>query len=145
MDGGEWGFKQQVKNQAITPPTSLTLSHEDIQQRIQRARSQQDDRFNAAFGGHCSYWDGQGGNYEHFRFEKGWRLGFSDAEAFFTARAEGKVPSGGSRVGGDKIGFLDLWIRKRIVDSGQAVGACLWEWEAGFRQGVGAFYELVGV
>lgn len=146
MDGGEWGFKQQTKNHSITPPPSLTISHSDIRSRVQHAESERDSKFNQAFSNHCSYWDGQHpGNYEHFRFDKGWHLGFSDAQAFFVGRADGSVKDGGSGVGGDKIGFLDLWVRKRIVDSGQANGKFLWEWEQGFRQGVGAFYECVGV
>lgn len=47
--------------------------------------------------------------------------------------------------GGDKIGMLDLWIRKRLVDSGLCVGKFTWEWEQGFRQGVRDFYESAGV
>lgn len=142
MDGGEWGFKQQTKVGAITPPQNLTLSHQDVQGRIQHAQSQKDGKFGNTFGSHCGYWDGtHPGNYEHWRFENGWHLGFNDASTFFGMRAGGQLPGDG----GDKIGMLDLWIRKRIVDSGQGIGGFLWEWEQGFRQGVRDFYELAGV
>lgn len=141
MDGGEWGFKQCTKNGAITAPPNLNIPHQDIQGRISHAQSQKDGKFGQTFGAHCSYWDGQGGNYEHWRFEKGWHLGFNDAASFLGMRANGGLKG----EGGDKIGFLDLWIRKRIVDSGQAAGGLLWEWEQGFRQGVRDFYELAGV
>ncbi|KAL1296917.1 hypothetical protein AAFC00_004528 [Neodothiora populina] len=142
MDGGEWGFKQQTKNSAITPPHSLTLSHDDVRGRISHAQSQKDGKCGNTFGSHCQYWDGQHpGNYEHWRFEKGWHLGFNDAMTFFGARADGQLKGDG----GDKIGFLDLWIRKRIVDSGQAPGGFLWEWEQGFRQGIRDFYDLAGI
>lgn len=50
----------------------------------------------------------------------------------------------GGLQGGDKIGMLDIWTKKRIIESGQA-GKYLWEFEQGFRQGVRDFYELAGV
>jgi hypothetical protein len=59
---------------------------------------------------------------------------------FFGARANGRLPG----TGGDKIGMLDIWTKKRIVESGQA-GKLLWEFEQGFRQGVRDFYELAGI
>lgn len=143
MDGGEWGFKEQTKNGSITPPASLTLPAHEIHSRIQHAQSQKDGKCGQTFGAHCGYWDGNHpGEYEHWRFENGWRQGFDDALAFFGARANGQLPGG---EGGDKIGFLDLWVRKRILESGQAMGPSLWEWESGFRQGVKDLYELVGV
>lgn len=139
MDGGEWGFKQQTKDGAITAPQSLSLGQQDVQSRLQHAQSEQQGKGQATFGSHCNYWDSNHpGQYEHERFEKGWQLGFNDASAFFGMRARGGLN------GGDKIGMLDIWTKKRIVESGQA-GKCLWEFEQGFRQGVRDFYELAGV
>ena len=141
MDGGEWGFKQQTKDGAITAPHNLFLSHDAIRNRISNAQSQLDAKCGQTFGSHCHYWDSNHpGNYEHWRFEQGWKLGFNDAMTFFGMRANGHLYG----AGGDKIGMLDLWVLKRIVESGQA-GKLLWEFEQGFRQGVRDFYEVAGV
>ena len=40
--------------------------------------------------------------------------------------------------------MLDLWILKRLKESGQG-GKFVWEWEQGFRQGVRDFYQCAGV
>lgn len=40
----------------------------------------------------------------------------------------------------DMIGSLELWMLKRLRDSGQS-GDFAWEYEHGFRQGVSAFKE----
>jgi len=143
MDGGEWGFKQQTNNGAITAPANFSMSHDDIRTRINNAKAQQDSKRQETTSAHCNYWDSKfPGNYEHNRFEQGWTLGFDDAEAFFGMRATGQhIP--GPAVGGDKIGMLDLWVKKRIVESGQG-GKFVWEFEQGFRQGVRDFYNMVG-
>ena len=57
MDGGEWGFKQQTNNGAITAPHNLALSNDDVQSRISHAQSQSDGKFGQTFGSHCQYWD----------------------------------------------------------------------------------------
>ena len=46
--------------------------------------------------------------------------------------------------GADKIGALDLWICKRMGECGMWKGkeAAGWEWEQGFRKGVGDFEGL---
>lgn len=139
MPGGEWGFKQMVEQGAITPPHNLSLSSEQVAQRIDIAQAQRDGRRGRDWGSHCSWWDGNHpGNYEHKRFEIGWTLGWDDAVAFFGMR------NTSGRRGGDKIGMLDLWILKRLRESCQD-GDFVWEWEHGFRQGVKAFYEAAGV
>jgi len=141
MDGGEWGFKQQVKNGSITAPPNFGLDHNDVQGRINNARQQQQQKKQESHGAHCNYWDSNHpGQYEHQRFEQGWSIGFEDAATFFGMRAGGGLRGSG----GDKIGMLDLWVKKRLVESGQG-GKCVWEWEQGFRQGVQNFYELAGV
>ncbi|EME89117.1 glycoside hydrolase family 5 protein [Pseudocercospora fijiensis CIRAD86] len=137
MDGGEWGFKQMTNQHAIIPPASLMAS--DIQGRIENAQGQRDFRRGSTWGCHCSYWDGNHpGEYEHWRFEAGWNVGWNDAMAFFQARSQS------GHEGGDKIGMLDLWVLKRIRESGQG-GKFIWEFEQGLRQGVRDFYECVGV
>ncbi|KAK4541399.1 hypothetical protein LTR36_008000 [Oleoguttula mirabilis] len=137
MPGGEWGFKNMTEKQAIVPPPSLTLS--DVPSRVQHAQGQQGQLKQNAVGAHSHYWDtNHPGQYEHWRFEQGWDLGFGDAAAFFGMRSQGGVQ------GGDKIGMLDLWVLKRLRDSGQG-GKLVWEFEQGLRQGVKNFYESAGI
>ncbi|KAF2210973.1 glycoside hydrolase family 5 protein [Cercospora zeae-maydis SCOH1-5] len=141
MPGGEWGFQQMTDQGAILPPPSLTLAQEDVLTRTANARSQCDGRKGNTWGTHCHYWDStHPGHYEHWRFEKGFEQGWNDALAFFNYKAQHCASRGG-----DKIGMLDLWVLKRLCESGQGGQQFAWEWEVGFRQGVGAFYEAVGV
>lgn len=67
----------------------------------------------------------------------------SDTHSFVTMRANGAL---GDRAGdgGDKIGCLEIWVKKRLFESGQR-GWFVWKWEHGFRAGVGAFYKCVGI
>ena len=139
MNGGEWGFRQMIEQHSVTTPTFLTLLSSDVHNRISQAQGQEDQRRTTAVTAHCQYWDTTyPGHYEHWRFEQGWKVGFSDATAFFEARSQRGLQ------GGDKIGMLDLWCLKRIRDCGQVV-AFTWEFEQGLRQGVRDFYECVGV
>lgn len=142
MDGGEWGFAEQTKKSNILPPQSLLFSTDDVRARINNAQAQRGQRKDTAVNNHINYWNqtAPGATFEHWRYGSGWDVGFSDALAFFSMRANGGLQGGG----GDKIGCLDLWVRKRIAESGQT-GGFVWEWEQGFRQGVGDLYGLVGV
>lgn len=144
MDGGEWGFWEMTKKGAVVPPRELLLGADDVKARIASAQQQREEKKNASVGAHVGYWNqtSPGGQFEHGRFEQGWDVGFSDALAFFGVRANGGL--GGSSTGGDTIGHLDLWVRKRIMESGQG-GRFLWEFEQGFRHGVDDFYKVVGL
>jgi len=142
MDGGEWGFAEQTKNANILPPPNLLLSADDVRARADTAQAQRQQRKDAATANHTNYWNSTapGATFEHWRFGAGWDVGFSDALAFFVVKVDGGLQGPGA----DKIGCLDLWVRKREAESGQA-GQFVWEWEQGFRQGVGDFGALVGV
>ena len=135
MPGGEWGFKQMTEQHAVTPPTSLTLTEEDVRRRISTAQAQQADRRKRdAVSAHCHFWN----TNEDWRFEQGWSVGFSDAMTFFGIRSQHGFQ------GGDKIGMLDLWCLKRLRGSGQRDGFA-WKFEHGLRQGIRDFYECVGI
>ena len=142
MDGGEWGFADQTKKSNILPPQSLLLSADDVRSRGAAANGQRQQRRDAAVNNHINYWNktSPGGNFEHWRFEAGWDVGFSDALAFFAMKVHGGLQG----TGADRIGCLDVWVRKREAESGQG-GQFVWEWEQGFRQGVGDLYAVVGV
>ena len=140
MPGGEWGFQQMTEQRAIVPPTSLTFSAEDVRNRVAQAQPQHAQRRSSTVSTHGQYWDtNHPGQYEHWRFEQGWDLGWEDAMAFFVLRSQK------GWAGGDKIGMMDLWCLKRFRESGQAGAKFGWEFEQGLRQGVRDFYGCVGL
>ncbi|KAI4259077.1 MAG: hypothetical protein L6R42_004762 [Xanthoria sp. 1 TBL-2021] len=147
MDGGDWGFKEQTNKGAITPPHCLTLSTQDVKNAANNAEGRRQSLHDTAYNEHVQYWDrtSPGQHFEHQRYSDGWNLGWSDAKAFFRARGDGVIPGG--NVGGDKLGCLDVWVRKRMVEAGEAKSqtAYGWEWEQGFRKGVADFYSAVGI
>jgi hypothetical protein len=147
MDGGDWGVKQQVKTGAILPPVGLTLPKSDIISKSERAQTQKKNLRDTAFSQHVGYWNktDPSQKFEHWRYESGWDLGFGDAMAFFCARINGTVSDTHQETGGDKIGALELWIRKRMVDTRQHTSTFGWEWEHGYRKGVRAFYQVVSI
>ncbi|KAH8808200.1 glycoside hydrolase superfamily [Xylogone sp. PMI_703] len=146
MDGGEWGFAEQVKKGNIIPPPCLALSAHEIQQRAQNAQQQRHDLASAARQMHEEYWSRTtpGKRFEHQLYSEGWEVGFSDALVFFTMRTNGVLGDKMSKEGGDKIGCLNIWVKKRLLESGRT-GEFVWEWEQGFRAGVAAFYNTVGI
>ncbi len=145
MDGGGWGFKEQVKKGNISPPFSLTLSTQEVKNRTQNAQTQRQEMADGARRSHEDYWNNTapGKLFEHHFFSEGWDIGFSDAQKFFSMRANGAL---GEKAGdgGDKIGCLEIWVKKRLLESGNR-GEFIWEWEQGFRSGVMAFYKCAGV
>ena len=143
MDGGEWGVFEMVRKGALTPPSNLTLAFEEVRMTVEKARRQRLDRKKVSVDAHIGYWDrtAPGVAFEHWRFGEGWDLGFADALAFFEMRSCGQVK--GARKGADIIGCLEVWIMKRLSESKQT-GGLQWEWEHGFRQGMGAFNDCIG-
>jgi hypothetical protein len=59
-------------------------------------------------------------------------------------RADGALGGKTASTGGDKIGCLEIWVKKRLGESGQK-GDFVWEWEQGFRAGIKAFESCVGI
>jgi aryl-phospho-beta-D-glucosidase BglC (GH1 family) len=145
MDGGDWGFKQQVNNGAITPPPSFLFTPQNVRDKTNTADSQRANLKNTAYTQHQQYWDhtAPGVTFEHYRFEQGWDVAFSDAETFLNARRTSLVPPDGN--GADVIGMLDLWVLKRMREAGQAGQLFGWEWEQGFRRGISDFHGAVGL
>ena len=144
MPGGAWGFKDQVKKGAIIPPYCLTLSANDVTGKLSQAWNQRDGRRDAAFNSHTGYWNqtSPGQVFEHERYKFGWEIGWNDAAAFFGARKDQLFSCGGW--GGDKIGCMDVWVRKRINDAEQS-GGFVWEFEQGYRKGNGDFYQAAQI
>ncbi|OCL10243.1 glycoside hydrolase family 5 protein [Glonium stellatum] len=142
LPGGEWGFVACTSSGAITAPFNLSFSPSDISDRLNNANSLRESLMRAAVSSHVAYWDrtAPGTSFEHWRYENGWKVGFSDAYAFFSTRT-GK---GLSSQGGDKIGCLEIWVLKRVRESGMR-GGLVWEFEQGLRAGIKDFYGAVGI
>lgn len=146
MDGGEWGFVEQTKKGNVISPAFLTLHAQEVRNRIQAAQARRLDVGNAARRSHEEYWNRTcpGKRFEHELYGEGWDVGFSDAQKFFAMRIDGALGGKVAGEGGDKIGCLEIWVKKRLLESGKR-GEFVWEWEQGFRTGVGAFYHAVGI
>lgn len=143
MDGGEWGFKQMANTGKLKAPVSLQLTRDDVQHRLATANSQRDQRRQRTVSTHVHWWDSNHpGQYEHWRFEQGWDIGWADAVQFFCMRGQ----DGAKGLGGaDKIGAQDLWVLKRLRETGNGTAQFGWEFELGLRQGVRDFVESTGV
>ena len=141
MDGGEWGFYAMSKAGDIAPPANLTISYNDVRGKITNAQGQREALKSRDVNAHKAYWDrsSPGTPFEHWRYAAGWDVGWGDAITFFAMRAN----SGRGGSGGDSIGALEIWIRKRIKESG-STGKFVWEWEQGFRAAVAASRGLLG-
>ncbi|PYI17781.1 hypothetical protein BO99DRAFT_403988 [Aspergillus violaceofuscus CBS 115571] len=74
-------------------------------------------------------------------FVHGWDLGYSDALRFFDAAVEGLVPQ---RAGADKIGEVELWVRRRASDVAR-LEENHQAWELGLRRGIADFNRFVGI
>lgn len=131
MPGGEWGFVAQSDARNIVPPKHATLSQKDRITALQKAIHERDDRLRAALDQHVSYWTraDPNGQYEHEKYEHGWKVGYQDAFAFLEGRG----------TQGDRIGMLEMWILKRLKESGYR-GGFTWLFEQGIRRGVQDFY-----
>ncbi|KAI9774410.1 MAG: Glucan 1,3-beta-glucosidase 3 [Geoglossum simile] len=141
-DGGEWEFSHQTRSSNVSPPTHLTLPGSQVRAKIANAQNSRSRTRIDAQAAHNLYWDqhAPGVPMEHWRFGAGWDAGFSDAVSFSQSRVSGVLTG----TGADKIGMLDVWIRKRVIESRQE-GQYLWEFEQGLRQGISDFYRLAGI
>ena len=137
--GGEWGFAAQTQNHSITPTAIQSIPQSLIPSLIEKAQQRREETMYKSVDSHCRYWDHLApGQSEHWRYENGWKIGYQDALLFFQGRGSEGV------LGGNKIGNLEVWVLKRIRESGQR-GKFVWEFEQGVRKGVQDFYSLIGV
>ena len=115
MPGGEWGFEDQTRKGNITPPYFLTLPGQEILNRIQNANNQRGQFLDNARNLHIAYWNttAPGKTFPHELYSQGWEVGFSDALAFFKMRGDGALGQRVQGLGGDKIGCLEIWTKKR--------------------------------
>ncbi|KAH7136019.1 glycoside hydrolase superfamily [Dendryphion nanum] len=138
--GGEWGFAEQTNNGAIAPHAIQNIPYGNIPSILEIAHHRRDERMYYAVNQHVTYWDHLSPNMggEHWRFESGWKVGYHDALIFFEGRGRQAV------VGGNRIGNLEVWVLKRVRESGFR-GDFVWEFEQGLRRGIHDFYSVVGL
>ncbi|KAI4954499.1 hypothetical protein J4E91_002212 [Alternaria rosae] len=136
MPGGEWGFKAKTEDGSIVPPQYTTMSADDRREVVEKARHEKDGRMHEAIQQHVSYWSGvdPNGHYEHEKYEHGWYVGYQDALAFFEC----------GETKGDKIGMFELWVLKRIRESGYR-GGFTWLFEQGLRKGAHDCFSALGI
>ena len=143
IHGGSWCFSSQTKKGNIAAPAYMLQDFASVTANVNKALAGMNATLKASASAHSGYWDQAHptGQFEHWRFEAGWKQGFNDSMAFYQMRKSGKL--GNTSPGADRIGLLDLWVRKRIIESGMQ-GNFLWEYEQGFRKGVADFGSLTG-
>ncbi|KAJ4304667.1 Glucan 1,3-beta-glucosidase 3 [Kalmusia sp. IMI 367209] len=142
LPGGEWGFKAQSdpQNRSIFPPPHAFIPEHSISGLLKCARSRKDDRMCRAVEQHRAYYDhlSPTSSAKHWRYENGWKVGYQDAYVFFEGRGSEAVGQG------NKIGNVEIWVMKRIRESGFG-GAFVWEFEQGVRRGIHDFNAVVGI
>jgi aryl-phospho-beta-D-glucosidase BglC (GH1 family) len=145
MEGGEWGFVEQVKRGNLWIPPNFSLSPRDVSMSLQVAVDRREELAESAERQHAQYWSkaAPNGTFEHARYAEGWEVGYSDAQRFYEARARQRLGSSVDN-GADTIGCLDIWVKKRLGDAAQS-GPFAWEWEQGLRAGIKAFQDIVGI
>jgi glucan 1,3-beta-glucosidase len=133
--GGEWGFREMLEKGA------LSSVYGPSQQRFPQAREPTDNYYDEALAyrcqqaidNHANYWQAQDPNrdWEHWRFEAGFRQAWADARAF-------------DKWNHSELGRRAAWKRARELEHIRERGAghdIIWVWRQGFDQGLQAFLE----
>lgn len=139
ITGDEWDFERQVSADAIPSPSWLAIPRAQVIIKIAQAESQRLRSRETALSQHSDSSD----TCEYQQYALGWDFGFKDALNFFGALSQDVITGGWN--GGEKIGAMELWIRKRFADTGKLNEDFAEEWENGFRKGVSDFYDLVSI
>jgi len=129
MPGGSWGFSKQINAGNMYIPSGLLLSPSEINARLSSIPGTRPEKCTQA----CAFYRTASGSGTSAvpDFLRGWNVGFDDAMVFFEN-------------GGNTIGLLRGWIRKRLLESGRTLPDAK-PWCAGFERGVGDFAQLVGI
>ncbi|KAF2875445.1 glucan 1,3-beta-glucosidase-like protein [Massariosphaeria phaeospora] len=142
LPGGEWGFQAQsdAMSGSLVTPISSRVPASNIYTLLERANHRRDERMYDAVHHHVAYWDHLTPNTpcEHWRYENGWKVGYRDAYIFFEGRQTESVGKA------NKIGSVELWVLKRIRESGFQ-GDFVWEYEQGLRRGIFDFNAVAGI
>ncbi|KAF8638691.1 hypothetical protein AX17_002013 [Amanita inopinata Kibby_2008] len=135
-----WTYKKQHRGdsgwclidavQAGVFPSSVGLKVKKSLEGDEERRGQmRQSLMNDALASHTSHWSQYPGQYEHWRFERGFTEGWDEAYWFF----QSSLTTGGGTV--SELGFVGARAREK---SGGDHKGNYWEYEHGFVQGVGA-------
>lgn len=142
MPGGEWGFKAQSnpENRFIFPPPHAFIPERNIFGLLECARNRQDERMWKAVEQHRAYYEHLAPtvSVDHLWYKSGWKIGYHDAYIFFEGQDHEAVGQG------NKLGNVELWVLKRIRESGLKNDS-VWEFEQGLRRGIHDFNAVVGI
>lgn len=127
-DGRDWDFATQVMAGHCPPPQHFLVSFDDVGAKL--------DAFNSARKANSS---NQSQDSVQGRARQ---LGIADALAFYRMRSTGQL--GRVKMGADRIGFLDFWMRKRILQT-KVIASDIPAWQNSFREGVRYFEQNVGL
>lgn len=123
--GGEWSFREMTESGSIWDFSRQKYNPLD------QANSKFQEAFDRARGEHVGYWDSQGKqDWEHWRYEDGFKQGWQDAAAFY-------------EFDGSELGRLAGWRKSRLAEHIQARGDSdkTWAFEHGFNKAVDAFFD----
>lgn len=140
--GGEWGFREMLEKGALNGGGGpASAAYGPVDQRFPSDREPTDNYYQQAYdhragqalSDHQNYWNGQDSNrdWEHWRFEAGFKQGWDDARAF-------------DKFNHSQIGRKAAWKRSRELEHIREKGAghdIIWVWRQAFDQGIKAFLE----
>lgn len=128
--GGEWGFREMVEKGGI--PSFGNLATKPQLKKRDFFDNQLKDRLQSALTEHQNYWNNQDQkkNWEHWRYEDGFKTGWEDAQSF-------------NELGHSEIGRFHAWKVGRIQQHIKAKGSSdmIWEWNHGFDQAIKQFRQ----
>ncbi|KAJ3834913.1 glycoside hydrolase superfamily [Lentinula raphanica] len=106
---------------------------------VQSLEAQGQMKHQEAMQAHVAWWSQHSSNpneFEHWRFEEGFKQGWNDSMTFFF---------GGEELGGSEIGFWGQWKRLRTEAHRKERGnsKMVWEFEHGLEQAIRQFKETL--
>jgi aryl-phospho-beta-D-glucosidase BglC (GH1 family) len=127
--GGEWGFREMTDKGALPNYSDIHgKSAEEYNQEFQR-------RLLIAKTNHINYWTKEDSqrDWQHWRFEDGFRTGWSDSQAF-------------DEFHHSQIGRVVAWRTSREAEHTheKGTGDLIWVWRQGFNQGMEQFLQARG-
>ena len=102
-------------------PPFLELSAHEVRSRTQAAQVRRQGLASSARRAHEEFWNCNclGKTLKHDLYIEGWESGLYDALKFFRMRADDSLAEKVAGEGGDKIGCLEIWVKKRLVECGK--------------------------
>lgn len=140
-EGGKdcgWCFYSAVE-EGVLPPNLLgfAIGKDPSQVPSEDAASHfGEEQRGKSLQGHSGYWDGKGGNYEHWRFEDGFKQAWSDATSFWY-HPSGPQPA--------NVGYKHslAQVRQAAYEAQKGKSSSSWEYEHGYLSGIDMFEKFI--